>query len=182
MSKPMKESMISTREVLRGNSFSFMSDEVLLPNGRTAQRNYVRYPGAVVIIPFLDDKNIIMIEQLRYSVGEVLLELPAGKIDDPSEPNEAAAYRELLEETGYQAGAMEYLFSYYPAVGYSSEIIHAFRATKLNKAEQQPDEDEIIEPLVMEFSEALDKVYNGSIRDSKTILLLLYLQRWYGGK
>jgi ADP-ribose pyrophosphatase len=179
MKKPMIEETVSTREVLRGSSFSFMSDNVMLPNGRTVQRNYVRYPHAVVIIPFIDEKRLILIEQFRYSVGEVIWELPAGKIDDPSEPREAAAYRELLEETGYSAGNMEYLFSYYPAVGYSSEVIHAFRATQLEKAEQQPDEDEIIEPAIVDYSEAMEWVYSGKIKDSKTILLLLYLQRWY---
>lgn len=170
--RPLAEETISSKLVLQGKSFSFMSDEVKLPDGRTATRNWVNYPAAAVILPYIDDERIVLIEQYRYSLKRAIFELPAGKIDDPSEPKEAAACRELLEETGYRAGNIKFLFSFYPAVGYSSEILHAFRATNLTFDRDDPDEDEFIDTHIVRFDEALEMIRRGEICDSKTMLLL----------
>jgi len=169
-----KEETLSSELIYKGKSFSFYSDLIKLPDGRTAKRDYVKYPEAVVIIPFLDEKNIIFEKQYRYPVLNFLYELPAGKIDDIEETKIEAAQRELLEETGYRAKNLEYLISYYPAVGYSSEIIHVFKASDLTKEEQLLDEDEFIETITFSLEESLEMIKKKEIKDAKTILSLLY--------
>lgn len=176
--KHLIEESISSSVIHQGKSFSFRSDEIRLPDGRTAKRDYVDYPEAVVILPITEDNKIIFVEQYRYPIRKTLIELPAGKIDDPQEPKESAAHRELVEETGYQAGEMKYIFSFYPAVGYSREMIHVFVAKYLDEVGQNPDEDEFIEPVLMGFDEALDQIRYGRIDDSKTVLSILYYERF----
>jgi ADP-ribose pyrophosphatase len=170
------EKTLSRREIYRGRSFSFYSDDVLLPNGKRTKKDYVKYPEAAAIVPFLDKENIILIRQFRYAVGKTIYEIPAGKFDDPKENKAKAAKRELLEETGYESGKMKYLFSYYPCAGYSTEMIHIFRADGLVLKEQMPDEDEFIRTEIVSYKKALDWVRGGKIVDSKTILALLYLK------
>lgn len=170
--KPLVEETLSSKVVLQGKSFSFVSDEVRLPDGRTATRNWVNYPEAVVILPYVDEEHIVLIEQYRYSLKRTIFELPAGKIDDPSELRDKAALRELLEETGYRADRIEYRFSFYPAVGYSSEVLHAYTATGLTAGEDRPDDDEFINTRIVSFDEAMEMVREGRICDSKTMLLL----------
>ena len=172
----MEEKTVSTKEIYKGRSFSFFSDKIKLPDNRTATRDYVKYPKAVAIIPFADSETVILVEQYRYSVGRVMLEIPAGKIDDPSEPPENAAKRELLEETGYDADSIEFLFSFYPAVGYSTEEILVYRADNLTAKQQDLDEDEFIDVRHVKIADALDMIKRGGIKDSKTILALLYLK------
>jgi ADP-ribose pyrophosphatase len=151
-----------------------MSDEVKLPDGRTATRNWVNYPAAVVILPYIDDERIVLIEQYRYSLKRTIFELPAGKIDDPSEPKESAASRELLEGDRIPRRKDGILFSFYPAVGYSSEILHAFTARDLVFDRDDPDDDEFIDTHIVPISEALEMIRRGEICDSKTMLLLFH--------
>ena len=174
---PFTEKTVSSKLLHQGKSFAFYSDQVELPDGRQAQRDYVHYPEAVAILPLLDDGRVLLIRQFRYSIGKVLLEVPAGKIDDPTEAREKAALRELEEETGYRATKIQYLFSHYPAVGYSSETIHSFIATGLQKTAINPDEDENIEIAPYEKSEVEKFVKNGVIMDAKTLLLIQYAQK-----
>ena len=170
----LNERIHKKHKIHQGKSFSFYSDEIILPDGRNAKRDYVQYPAAAVILPFLDDKRVLLVEQYRYPIQKTLLELPAGKIDDPNEPAEKAAHRELLEETGYSADEIQYLFSYYPAVGYSTEIIHAYKASGLSAGNQSPDEDEFIDVSVYPLDQVLELIEKGEIQDAKTILTLLY--------
>ncbi len=168
------ETRLSSRCLHQGRSFSFYSDKVLLPNGKKSERNYVKYPEAAVILPFVNKEEILLIRQFRYSVGSVLLELPAGKLDNTTEDPLLAAKRELLEETGYEAQELNALFSYYPAVGYSSELIYAFEAHQLIQVGQNLDEDEFIEPIILPFRKALEMVLKSEIKDSKTQLVLMH--------
>lgn len=173
----LNERTHKSHKLYQGKSFSFHSDEIVLPDGRKSKRDYVQYPSAAVILPFLDEERILLVEQYRYPIQKTLLELPAGKIDDPNEAWEKAASRELQEETGYSAKRIEYLFSYYPAVGYSTEIIHAYLATDLKAGEQAPDEDEFIDVRVFHLDEMIKLIEKGEIQDAKTILTILhYLQ------
>lgn len=173
ISNNLPEKTVSRTELYRGRSFSFYSDEVLLPNGKKSVKDYVKYPEAVAILPFVSKDEIILVRQFRYSIGKTIYEIPAGKIDDPKENKQKAAGRELLEETGYQAKKMKYLFSYYPCAGYSTEMIHIFRAEDLVQKEQDPDDDEFIQPETVPFHKALEWVRSGKIVDSKTIIALL---------
>jgi ADP-ribose pyrophosphatase len=168
------EVLVSSETIYKGKAFSFCSDIVKLPNGKMARKDYVKYPQAVAILAFLNDKRIILEKQFRYPVGKLLYEIPAGKIDDPLEPKEKAAERELLEETGFKANRMEYLFSYFPAVGYSSEVIHVFKAAEITKESQDLDEDEFIDVISMELDEVVEKIKNHEIEDAKTIISILY--------
>lgn len=172
-SSNLPEKTLSKTELHRGRSFSFFSDEVLLPNGKKGVKDYVKYPEAVAILPFVDSENIVLVRQFRYAVGKTIYEIPAGKIDDPKESKQKAAGRELREETGYHAKKMRYLFSYYPCAGYSTEMIHIFRADGLTQKEQSPDEDEFIQPEIVPFRKALEWVNSGKIVDSKTIIAIL---------
>ncbi len=166
---------IRSREIYRGKSFSFLTDTVRFPDGREGKRDYVKYPEAVAVVPFLDERTVVLIRQYRYPIGRTIWEIPAGKLDRPGENLAAAAKRELLEETGYRAGRTRRLFSYYPCAGYSTEKIHIFRADRLTERGQNPDEDEFIRPEAVAFRQALEWVRSGRINDSKTIASLLYV-------
>lgn len=178
-SNEMKEERISSKIIHKGKAFSFCSDLVRLPDGNTTVKDYVKYPEAVAILAFLDERKIILERQYRYPVGRLLYEIPAGKIDDPSETKENAAKRELLEETGFIAKRLRHLFSYLPAVGYSTEIIHVFEARELQKSSKDPDADEFIEVVYFDFDEVLNKIKSSEILDAKTIISVLFYERFF---
>jgi len=164
-------------EVLhRGRSFSFKRDEVQLPNGRRTFRDVVDHPGAVAIIPILPDRRVVLVRQYRYAVRKSLLELPAGTLERGESPLDCAR-RELREETGYEAGTIEKLLSFYTAPGYSSEMIHVFvaRDLRLVGAEAEADESITVEP--MELGELLRLIDENAIEDAKTICGILALLR-----
>lgn len=146
--------------------------EALRIGGRLLSREVVEHPGAVAVVPLLDDGRVVLVEQFRLPAGRSLLEIPAGTIHGEENPEECAA-RELAEETGYRPGKLEHLFSAYSAPGYSSEIIHAFLATDLQPDSAQPDEDEEIATVVQPLLEAVRMCLCGELHDLKTIAALL---------
>ncbi len=174
ISSNILEKTLLSELIYRGKAFSIYSDTVLLPDGRQTNKDVVKYPEAVAILAFNDDKKIILEKQYRYSVKQCLYEIPAGKIDNPEEEPIQAARRELLEETGFISEKLTYLFSYFPAVGYSTERIYVFKAENLKLAEQSPDEDEFIEVLFYSIDEVMNMIRDGIIMDAKTILSVLY--------
>ncbi len=170
------EETIESRLIYDSGSYSFFSDKIKLPDGGVVDKNYVKYPEAVAIIPFINENEIILVEQYRYPIKLVTLEIPAGKIDNPNEARHEAALRELLEETGYRAESLEYLFSYFPCPGYSTEILHIHTAHGLIKETQCLDRDEFIYVKISKLDEVLNMIRKGEIVDSKTIISILYLQ------
>ena len=136
----------------------------------------VVHPGAVVIMPLLDSERVVLVEQYRHAVGERTLEFPAGTIEEGEEPRECAL-RELREETGYVAGALEFLGSFFASPGYSTEVLHAYLAMGLEKGSAKPDEDEEIEEIVaFSVEELLRMIRDGEIKDAKTVTAFtLYL-------
>jgi len=145
--------------------------------GRRHQREVVMHPGAVVILPFLDDNTIVMIRNKRYAVNEVLTELPAGTL----EKGEAAmncAGRELLEETGYLAKRIKPLFSFYSSPGILTEKMHAFSAYDLQKKTKSLDEGEEIEVETVLLEDAIEMIRDGEIVDAKTIAVLMMYDRF----
>ncbi len=171
------ERTIHSRLLHKGRSFSFRTDEVELPNGRRAVRDVVEHPGAVAIIPVLEDGRLVLVRQYRYAAGKVLLEIPAGTLDPGEDPLECAV-RELREETGYAASSWEGLLSCYMAPGYSSEVIHFYVAEGLAMVGGNPEEDEDISTEILSFDEALSMIEENSIEDAKTIIgVLAYLTR-----
>ncbi len=166
---------LKSRYVYRGKIINVRVDEFETV-GRQYMKEIVEHPGAVAIIPILDDGKIIMIKQYRYAVKRELIEIPAGTIENGEKPEECA-YRELIEETGYIAGEIFKIAEFYLAPGYSEEVLYLFIARKLVKrGEARLEIDEKIgDVIVVSLNEAIEMVGRGEIRDAKTICALYYL-------
>lgn len=176
MSGDFTETKQSSKLVYAGKMLQVHEDQVRLPDGTTARREYVVHPGAALILPMFDDDSILLERQYRYPVGLHCYELPAGKFE-PGEPPLATAQRELLEETGYAADKWTRLYSTLPCVGYSDERIEFFLARELSFKGASLDEGEFLETLRLPLAEALEWVRDGTIRDTKTMLGLLWADR-----
>jgi len=171
------ESEVASETVFKGKLLEVRKDRVLLPNGQESLREYIVHPGAVVVLAFLDNGNLLFERQFRYPLRRVFLELPAGKID-PGEAIIDTAQRELLEETGYTAREWEYLGVMHPCIGYSDERIEIFAARGLTLAgEKQLDHNEFLDVIELEPADARQAVWNGQITDAKTITALYWLDR-----
>ena len=169
----MREDRMSGELVYEGKILDLEVDRVRLPSGGEAVREVVRHRGAVVVLPLHEDGRIEFVRQYRYPIGEILLELPAGKLDPGEEPIVCAG-RELAEETGWKPTEIHELGSFYTTPGFTDEVIHAFIATPLESApEVAQDPDETIDNVTMTVEEALVACREGAIRDSKTIVTLL---------
>ena len=170
MNKPtnLTETTKSSREVFSGDLLHVYRDEIILPNGKESTREYIRHVGAVAVIPVTEDGNVIMERQYRYPVGNVILEIPAGKLNSKEEDRLEAAKRELLEETGITAEDWKELGVYYPAPAYSDEKITLFLAGGLQKGKQHLDEDEFLDVVEVPLKELIESVCEGKITDGKT--------------
>ena len=140
----LTETKLTSEKIYSGCILDFYRDTVRLPNGGTAPRELTRHVGAVCIVPLLDDGRVIVERQFRYPVNEVITEIPAGKRDSRDEAPEAAARRELREETGITARKLIPLGPFYPAAAYSDEVIWMYLARGLTFGEQQLDDDEFL--------------------------------------
>ena len=169
------EKLIKKNKVYRGSAVDLFCDEIELPNGTVAKREYLGHPGAAAVLPFINRKNIVLVKQYRYPVNQITYEIPAGKIDKGETPLECIT-RELEEETGYKAQKLGKLLSFYPTAAFSNEIIYIFAAFGLIDGKQNPDEDEFISREIVSFKEAVKMVKTGRIKDSKTIIALLYFE------
>lgn len=140
--------------------------------GRRIRREVVVHPGAVVILPFVTPERILLIRNKRFAVGTILVELPAGTLEKSENPMNCAG-RELREETGYLAGRLKLIGSFYSSPGVLSEKLHAFAAYDLRKSHQQLDEGEELEVFEIGFDEAVKMIFTREIEDAKTIATLL---------
>lgn len=171
------ESEISSESVFDGALLKVRRDHVRLPNGQGSIREYIVHPGAVVILAFLPNGNLLFERQFRYPLRRVFLELPAGKIDH-GEATIETAKRELLEETGYAASEWEYLGVMHPCIGYSDERIEIFVARGLRlEGEKQLDHNEFLDVVELSPDEARQAVWDGRITDAKTITSLFWLEK-----
>ena len=168
----LKEKKKNSKIIYKGKIVTLYKDEVLCPNGHDAIREVIRHCKAVAILAKVGEK-FIMEKQYRYPYDEVLLEIPAGKVDE-GEDLEKAALRELEEETGFFATSLTYLGTIYPTVAFCDEVIHIYFAKDLIKTETHPDEDEFVEVYLDSLENILNQIKDGKIRDSKTICAFNY--------
>ena len=178
-----KARVLRSRVVYRGGIFRVRQDVVAEPRpgsqrlGRPLVRDIVEHKGSVVVLPVLADGRVLLVRQYRHATGGFLWELVAGGID-PGETPRAGAKRELAEETGYIAGRLEGLASYFPTPGFLSEVMHVFRATRLEPGQARPEEDEALEVRAFSRAELRRMLQRKKLRDGKTIVgLLLHWSR-----
>jgi ADP-ribose pyrophosphatase len=162
-----------------GRKIQVALDEETGPDGHLVRRDVVLHPGAVAVLPLIDDDQVCLLRNRRPAVGETLWEVPAGTLE-PGEAVEHAAIRELAEETGYQAGRWRKLAEFYPSPGVLSERTHLFVAKDLTAGPMRPEADEQLEPRVVPWSEALAWALDGTIRDAKTLVAILLWERTRG--
>lgn len=163
---------ISTRRLYEGRVLNLDLDEVEEPGGVRVEREVVRHSGSVAALARQADGRIVLVRQYRYPVDAALWELPAGRIDAGEEP-EAAAQRELQEETGFRAGRLEKLAFYYTTPGFCDESMHLFRAVDLVESRRDADDDERIEVGAFTLDEARRMIERGEIREGKTLVAVL---------
>lgn len=177
----LREKTLSSASVFRGKLLDVYQDEVILPDGSTSIREFIRHPGAAVMVPFLDRERIILLRQYRYALAQVLVELPAGKLDSGEDP-EATAKRELAEETGYTSSNLTRLGIIHPCIGYSDEQIVVYIAEDLIRLRAEGESDEFVIPFELTLNEALAWIESGKITDVKTIIALYWAERHLSGR
>ena len=173
----LNEKKISSKQIFKGKLLDVRKDTISLPNNKEASREWIKHPGAACCIPILQNKKIIMVKQYRYAIKRTSIELPAGKIDKGEAP-ENCARRELEEETGYRTQKLTFLNTMYPAIGFSNEKMWIYLAQDLVKTNSKPDIDEFVEVISVNKKTAMNMVKDGSINDSKTIIGILWLDKY----
>jgi ADP-ribose pyrophosphatase len=155
------------------------TERVTLPNGNSVELDIVHHPGAAAVVPFVSEREVLLIRQYRHAAGGTLFEVPAGKLD-PGEPPAACAARELEEEAGCRAGRLVELGWIWTTPGFTDERIFLFAAFDLEPVPHRHDPDEVIEPVRVDLEEALRLVWRGELNDAKSALALLHAARHVG--
>ena len=180
-SPDLTETTVSSRSVYDGELLHVRADRARLPDGKVAVREYITHPGAVVIIPLLDNGELVLERQHRYPLHRDFYELPAGKIDRGEDPLQCAQ-RELLEETGYSAKKWRYITTLYPCIGYSDEKLLYYLAEDLTFTSASLDDGEHLEVFTLTLAAAVDWVRTGKITDNKTVSGLLWAEKVLRGE
>ncbi len=167
--------LVRSETLYKGRLLELVKDSFLLPiaKDKIVTRVTLRHPGAVVVLPFLDNDHILLIRQFRYAAKGELWEIPAGTLEKGERPL-ACAKRELEEETGHKAGRWSFLTDFLPAPGVSDERMWLYAATRLTPGRKNTDHDEWIEHEAVPLKKALAMVRRGAIRDGKTIIGVLW--------
>jgi ADP-ribose pyrophosphatase len=171
------ETTLSTRLAYDGGLIKVRRDEVRLHDGKTAWREYVVHPGAVMMLAFADPRTVLLERQYRYPKHRHFIELPAGKLERDEAPL-ATAKRELIEECGYEAGHWWKIATLDPSIGYSNEAIELYGARELRHVGARLDAGEHLETFEVKIADALEWVRDGIITDTKTIIGLLWWAQW----
>lgn len=173
----LKETATSSEVVYEGIFLHMKRDQVLLPDGQTALREYLTHPGAVAIVPILSDGRVLLERQYRYPIGQAVIEIPAGKLD-PNEDPLACAKRELQEETGYQAKKWEFLGRIHPVISYSNEFIDIYLAQDIEPGQANLDDEEFLDVFAASIEELESWIAQGRITDVKTIISVYWLKTY----
>ena len=176
----LRESTVASRQVYHGHFLDVRQDRVRLPDASEATREYVRHPGAVMVVPLLSDGRLVMERQWRYPLGRAMLEFPAGKLD-PGETPLACGIRELVEETGYRAREWARAGVIHNAIAYSNEAIEIWFARGLTAGPARLDAGEFLEVLTLSEAELAAAARRGEVTDAKTLIGLSWLQNWRVG-
>ena len=177
----LREATLRSEQVYRGSFLDVRRDEVRLPDGATAMREYIVHPGAVMVVPLLDDGRLVVERQWRYPLARAMLEFPAGKLE-AGEPPLACAIRELAEETGYVAAEWARAGILHNAIAYSNEGIEVWFARGLVLGQRRLDAGEFLDVAIASVDELDALARDGTLTDAKTLVGLLWLQNWRAGR
>lgn len=175
MKKPYET--INSQVAFNGKIIDVKVDTISLPDGKTAKREVVVRGDATAIVPIDEKGNVILVEQYRHPVGDIVLEIPAGMLEEGEDPK-ACAIRELEEETSFITNELTYITTMYPTVGFCTEKLHIYLAKNLQQGNFNFDDDEFIEVKKLPLEEAINMIYTGEIIDSKTIVGLLSCKKF----
>ncbi len=166
----LKETMVSSQTIFEGKIIKVTLDQAQLPDGSLAPREVVYHPGGVAVLALDEDNTVYLVKQYRYPIQQLLLELPAGKLDHGAEENVLlGAQRELSEETGLEAAQWTYLGYTLASPGFCDEALHMYLARGLTRKRQHLDEDEFLDVVTMPFGQLVEQVMDGTITDGKTV-------------
>ncbi len=177
----LREDTVDGQSAWRGHFLDVRRDEVRLPDGTHAHREYIVHPGAVMALPILDDGRLVVVRQYRYPLRRAMLEFPAGKLD-VGEPPWECAVRELREETGYRAREWARAGHLHNAIAYSDEAIEVWFARGLEGGDAQLDAGEFLDVSVTDQDELERMAMTGELTDAKTLIGLLWLRHWREGR
>jgi ADP-ribose pyrophosphatase len=176
----LKETRIDGELAYDGSFLKVTRDRISLPNGAETHREFIRHPGAVVILPVFEDGSVLLERQFRYPLGQVFIEYPAGKIDPGEDPLECAR-RELQEETGYTASEWHFVCTIHNAIAYSDEHLDLYLARGLTAGPAKLDHGEFLETFRASVPEILDMVRRGQVTDVKTVIGTFWLEKILAG-
>ncbi|MEY4651629.1 MAG: hypothetical protein RI884_210 [Pseudomonadota bacterium] len=176
----LHEQVVGREKLLEGRFLQVVRDTVRLPDGSESYREFIQHPGAVAIIPLLEDGRVVLERQYRHPVGRVMIEFPAGKLEAGEDPL-VCAQRELLEETGYTAREWAHAGTLHPCIGYADESIGLWFARGLTLGERQLDEAEFLDVITATPAQLLDWCRQGQVTDGKTLSCALWLQNVLSG-
>jgi ADP-ribose pyrophosphatase len=177
----LKEVQVDSKLAYEGHFLKVQRDTVRLPDGKQSKREYIKHPGAVVILPLFDDGNVLLERQYRYPLQKVFIEFPAGKIDPNEDPLDCAK-RELQEETGYTAADWQFLCTIHNAIAYSDEHLDIFVARGLIAGESRLDDGEFLETFTATVPDMLSWIREGKISDVKTVIGAFWLDKFLSGQ
>jgi ADP-ribose pyrophosphatase len=177
----LREETLVSDQVYRGAFLDVRRDRIRLPDGSTAQREYIVHPGAVMVVPMLDDGRLVIERQWRYPLARVMVEFPAGKLE-AGEPPLHCAIRELIEETGYRATEWARAGILHNAIAYSNEGIEVWFARGLTLGERQLDAGEFLDVGSASLAELDDMAQRGELTDAKTLVGMTWLHNWRAGR
>lgn len=176
----LRETQLTAQDIFHGQILHLRKDTVRLPNGGTAPRELIVHVGAVCIVPVTEDGQVYVERQFRYPLGQVITEIPAGKLDSNTEDILEAAKRELREETGLTADRWTEMGLYYPAAAYSDEVITMYLAQGLHRGAQELDADEFLDVELLPMEQLIRDIMDGKVPDGKTQAAVLKAARMLG--